>query len=386
MKVLVVFGTRPEAIKCFPVVKALQAREGVEVVTCTTAQHRHILDQVLTITGLEVDIDLQLMRAKPSLTDITVDVLEQLGKVMDEVRPDRLLVQGDTTTTMAAAIAAFYRKIPVGHIEAGLRTNSILSPFPEEANRRMVSVIADQHFAPTEVTRANLLRENVPDDRIYVTGNTVIDALHTIKRRLDNGEIDHLVPPDAVRNVLAGERRVILLTAHRRENWGYGISQICKVAKTLADRGDVQIVYPVHPNPNVREPVYDALGKQANVVLMEPLDYASFIAVLDRCTLVLTDSGGVQEEAPALGKPVLVLRDTTERPEGIDAGAARLVGLDADTVLGHATELLDDAQAYRAMSEVRIPFGDGFAAERIVDAIAEANEGDNGERPAMSMA
>lgn len=369
MKILVAFGTRPEAIKCFPVVEELKVRPGIEVVTCTTAQHRQILDQVLELVGMKPDIDLQLMRERPTLTDITVDVMQRVGEVLGEVRPDRVLVQGDTTTTMATTIAAFYRHIPVGHIEAGLRTNTILSPWPEEANRRIVSVIADMHFAPTTTARDNLLRENVPAAAVLTTGNTVIDALQSVRDRLRARPDLPLPNHPRLAELMESGRRLILMTAHRRENWGAGIDAICRAALRLADRGDVFVALPVHPNPNVRDPIRAALGTHPAICLLDPLGYAEFVVMLDRAHLVLTDSGGVQEEAPALGKPVLVLRDTTERPEGIAAGCARLVGADTDAIVTEAARLLDDPAAYAAMSQVSNPYGDGTAARQIVDAI-----------------
>lgn len=370
MRILVAFGTRPEAVKCFPVVEALRRRQELEVVVCVSAQHRRILDQVMELVGLRSDYDLELMRAAPSLTDITCDVLREFGKVVEKVRPDRVLVQGDTTTTMAAALAAAYRKVPVGHIEAGLRSGDISSPWPEEANRRMVTVLADLHFAPTKTARDNLLEENVPADRIHVTGNTVIDALSAITRRL--GPADRASPDieTVVSAAREGGKRLILVTAHRRENWGEGIRQICSAMLGLAERGDVLIALPVHPNPNVRGPIYEALAGRGAVRLLDPLDYLSFVDLMRRSHLILTDSGGVQEEAAALGKPVLVLRDTTERPEGIEAGAARLVGLDAQRVIAETERLLDSEAAYRRMSEARNPYGDGRAAERIAAIIA----------------
>lgn len=369
MKILVVFGTRPEAIKCFPVIEELRRRPGVEVVACTTAQHRHILDQVLELVGLVPDIDLHLMREKPSLTDITTDVLNRVGEVLDHVRPDRVLVQGDTTTAMATAMAAFYRGIPVGHIEAGLRTDTILSPWPEEANRRIVSVIADMHFAPTAAARDNLLRENIDPRAIYLTGNTVIDALHSVRARLATAAVSPLPDHPRLRALLDEGRRLVLMTAHRRENWGEGIDAICRAAIQIADRGDVVIALPVHPNPRVAGPVRAALGAHPSICLLDPLGYAEFVAMLARCEVVLTDSGGVQEEAPALGKPVLVLRDTTERPEGVEAGCARLIGLDSRRIVEETRRLLDDPLAYRAMSRVANPYGDGTAARQIADAI-----------------
>ena len=370
MKILVVFGTRPEAIKCFPVIEELKSRPGVEVVTCTTAQHRHILDQVLELVGLVPDIDLNLMRERPTLSDITVDVLQRLGEVLQDVKPDRLLVQGDTTTAMTAALAAFYHHVPVGHIEAGLRTNSILSPYPEEANRRMVSVVTDMHFAPTTNARDNLLRENVAADDVFVTGNTVIDALQSVRDRLRLR--DKLPLPDHPRlgPLMNSDRKLLLVTAHRRENWGSGIAAICEAARSLAEREDVFVALPVHPNPHVHDPIHAALGDHPAICLLEPLGYAEFVVMLDRAHLVLTDSGGVQEEAPGLGKPVLVLRDTTERPEGIEAGCAQLVPpVDGQAIMTKAAQLLDDPAAYAAMSKVRNPYGDGSAAKQIADAI-----------------
>ncbi|MCB2122092.1 non-hydrolyzing UDP-N-acetylglucosamine 2-epimerase [Albidovulum sp.] len=369
MKILVVFGTRPEAIKCFPVIEELRRRPGVEVVACTTAQHRHILDQVMELVGLVPDIDLHLMREKPTLTDITTDVLHRVGEVLAEVRPDRVLVQGDTTTAMATAMAAFYHGVPVGHIEAGLRTDTILSPWPEEANRRIVSVITDMHFAPTRAARDNLLRENIDPASVFLTGNTVIDALHSVRARLAAAKTSSLPDNAKLRDLLDQGRKLILMTAHRRENWGEGIDAICRAARQLADRGDVVIALPVHPNPRVSVPVRAALGDHPAICLLEPLGYAEFVSMLGRCEIVLTDSGGVQEEAPALGKPVLVLRDTTERPEGVEAGCARLIGLDARRIVEEATRLLDDPEAYGAMSHVANPYGDGTAARQIADAI-----------------
>ena len=369
MKVLVVFGTRPEAVKCFPVVEALRQRQGIKVVVCVTAQHRRILDQVLDLVDLVPDYDLELMRAVPTLTDITCDVLQHLGAVLDAERPDLLLVQGDTTTAMAAALASFYRKIPIGHIEAGLRTGDMYSPWPEEANRRLVSVLGNIHFAPTPTARDNLLKEHVPASAIHVTGNTVIDALHGITLRLKT-----LPAFPQTEKILAKahreNKRVVLITAHRRENWGDGLREICSIARRLASRGDVHVVYPVHPNPNVRKPVHEALFGHPDISLLEPLCYLAFVDLMSRCHLILTDSGGIQEEAPALGKPVLVLRDTTERPEGIASGSARLVGRDPDFVVAEAERLLDDEASYQLMSRAQHPYGDGHAASRIADLVA----------------
>jgi UDP-N-acetylglucosamine 2-epimerase (non-hydrolysing) len=372
MRVLVVIGTRPEAIKCFPVVDALRRRAGLEVIVCATAQHRHILDQVMRLVGLKADFDLSLMRAEPTLTDITGDVLRGLGAVLKKTRPSRVLVQGDTTTTMATALAAFYQQIPLGHIEAGLRTGSLRSPWPEEANRRIVGALADLHFAPTQQARTNLLKENVPPDRVHVTGNTAIDALLTIKRRLEAKDHTSHAIKEMIAEARAHNRRLILITAHRRENWGEGIRQICSVARGLARRRDVQIVIPVHPNPNVRGPIFQELLGRDGISLLKPLDYLSFVDLMRRCHLILTDSGGVQEEAPALAKPVLVLRDTTERPEGVATGAARLVGVAPERVIAEAERLLDHEDEYRSMSQARNPYGDGNAANRIAAIVAAA--------------
>ena len=368
--VLIIFGTRPEALKCFPVIQELKKRDNIKVSVCATGQHREILDQVLALVNLKPDIDLDLMRAKPTLTDVTSDVLRSVGRVLDELKPDRILVQGDTTTTMASALAAFYRNIPVAHIEAGLRSNDINSPWPEEVNRRFVSVIADMHFAPTEQSRRNLLKENVPDRQIFVTGNTVIDALFEIKHRLDNSlaessELTGLVPE-------GDDRRIILVTSHRRENWGHGIVQICTALQELANRGDVRIIFPVHPNPKVYEPIHHQLSGNKDIILLKSVDYLSFFYLMNKAYLILTDSGGIQEEAPALDKPVLVLRNTTERPEGIEAGTARLVGTETKTIVAEASRLLDDKKHYSLMKRAQNPYGDGKAAKRIVERIINA--------------
>lgn len=375
MKILVAFGTRPEAIKCFPVIEALKAYPDVNVVTCVTAQHRHILDQVLEQVGLKPDIDLNLMRDRPTLTDITVDVTVKMGEVIAKERPDWVLVQGDTTTAMATTLAAFYNGVQVGHIEAGLRTNNIRSPWPEEANRRIVGVLADMHFAPTEFARENLLRENIDPAKIHLTGNTVIDALHSVLGKLREQGVKISSNSERLTRLMEGHKRLLLITAHRRENWGDGIAAICKAIQQLVARGDVFVVLPVHPNPRVSEPIRAALGDNPDVCLLDPLGYSDFVLMLDRATIVLTDSGGVQEEAPALGKPVLVLRDTTERPEGVTAGSARLVGLDPDVIVTETEKLLDDPREYSAMSEVRNPYGDGTAAQKIARALIEGGTG-----------
>jgi UDP-N-acetylglucosamine 2-epimerase (non-hydrolysing) len=365
MKVLVIFGTRPEAVKCFPVVQELRKLNGVDVRVCVTAQHRHMLDQILNLVEIEPDYDLNLMRAQSSLTDLTNDVLSALGEVLMRESPDRILVQGDTTTTMAAGLAAFYRKIPVGHIEAGLRSWNNYSPWPEEVNRRIVSTIADLHFAPTIQARDNLLKENVAPDRVYVTGNTVIDALLEIRKRLTNYKHCSTALVSILQAARLAGRRILVVTSHRRENWGAGVAEICRAIRAIANRGDVEIVFPLHLNPNIQVPVREALGQHPRINLFDPLDYLPFVALMEASYLILTDSGGVQEEAPALGKPVLVLRDTTERPEGIAAGNARLVGVSAERIIAEARRLLDDPVQYSVMSQSHNPYGDGRAAARI---------------------
>jgi UDP-N-acetylglucosamine 2-epimerase len=344
-----------------------QRVDEFQVKCCVTAQHRHMLDQILNLVEIEPDYDLNLMRAESTLTDLTNDVLSAIGEVLSRETPDRVLVQGDTTTTMGAALAAFYRKIPVGHIEAGLRSWNNYSPWPEEVNRRIVSTIADLHFAPTIQARDNLLKENVAEDRVYVTGNTVIDALGEIRRRLATYQHGDRALEQILEAARLNDRRILVVTSHRRENWGVGVEEICKALRVIADRGDVEIVYPLHLNPNIRVPVRESLGRHPRITLLEPMDYLPFVALLDACYLVLTDSGGVQEEAPALGKPVLVLRDTTERPEGIKTGNARLVGVSAERIVAEAKRLLDDPAQYRSMSRSHNPYGDGKAATRIAE-------------------
>jgi UDP-N-acetylglucosamine 2-epimerase (non-hydrolysing) len=356
-----------------PVVRALAKEPGLESRVCVTAQHRQMLDQVLKLFAITPDYDLNLMRAGQDLTDITVQVLLGLREVLAEAKPDLVLVHGDTTTTCAASLAAFYQRIPVGHVEAGLRTGDIYAPWPEEMNRRVTGRIAEWHFAPTERARESLLREGVPTDRIRVTGNTVIDALLDVAQRLR--EDDGLKPEMAERFAyLDPRRRLILVTGHRRENFGGGFERVCQALGTLADRPDVEIVYPVHLNPNVQEPVRRILAGRANVHLIEPLDYLPFVALMDRADLLITDSGGVQEEAPSLGKPVLVMRETTERPEAVEAGTVRLVGTDSALIVREATRLLDDPDAYLRMARAHNPYGDGQAARRIVDFLKELSE------------
>jgi UDP-N-acetylglucosamine 2-epimerase (non-hydrolysing) len=367
-RILTVFGTRPEAIKMAPVVRALATDETLVSQVCVTAQHRQMLDQVLHLFQIHADFDLDLMQPDQDLTDITTQVLTGLRAVLQEARPDLVLVHGDTTTTCAAALAAHYQRIPVGHVEAGLRTGDIYSPWPEEMNRRLTGRLATLHFAPTERARANLLHEGVGDDRIVVTGNTVIDALLDVVQRLrSEAELQHGI--ELQFPFLDPTRRLILVTGHRRENFGAGFERICQGLAALAQRPDVQILYPVHLNPNVQEPVQRLLGNASRIHLIPPLDYLPFVALMDRADLLITDSGGIQEEAPSIGKPVLVMRETTERPEAVEAGTVRLVGTDADAIVREAAHLLDDPAAYRTMSRAHNPYGDGRAAARILAAI-----------------
>lgn len=367
MRVLTVFGTRPEAIKMAPVVKALAAAEQIEARVCVTAQHREMLDQVLDLFQIVPYYDLNLMKPGQDLTDITANVLHGLKPVLAEFAPDLVLVHGDTTTTLAASLAAYYQRIPVGHVEAGLRTGNILSPWPEEVNRKVAGAITRLHFAPTERSRQNLRAESVPAEHIHVTGNTVIDALQDVVARIENdpvlaGDLAHRLPLDPA-------RRMILVTGHRRESFGGGFERICGALLRIAQRPDVDIVYPVHLNPNVKGPVEALLSDLPNVHLIEPQDYLPFVYLMHRSTMILTDSGGVQEEAPSLGKPVLVMRDTTERPEAVDAGTVRLVGTDEELIVSSVEELLDDQAAYDAMSFAHNPYGDGLATQRIIECI-----------------
>ena len=368
-KILVVFGTRPEAIKLFPVINALAAAPGIAVRTCVTAQHRGLLDQVMTIAGLIPDIDLDLMEPGQTLDRLTAKLLTGLGEVMDTERPDRVLVQGDTATAMVGALAAYYRKIPVGHVEAGLRSGDIYQPWPEEVNRRIVAPIADQHFAPTETAAAALRAENIDSAAIHVTGNTVIDALHWTSERIA-ADPSLAVGLDAIAERFVG-KRIVLVTTHRRENFGGGMENIARAIARIATRDDVAVLFPMHPNPNVGKVMDAILGDRPNVARIEPLDYPHFIRALGLCHIALTDSGGVQEEAPALGKPVLVMRDTTERPEGVAAGTARLIGTDEDRIVHEVDCLLDNPADYAAMAQAHNPFGDGHAAARIAAIIKD---------------
>ncbi|MBD8066769.1 UDP-N-acetylglucosamine 2-epimerase (non-hydrolyzing) [Devosia sp. PTR5] len=365
-KFLIVFGTRPEALKCFPVIREALAHAELDTEVCVTGQHREMVDQVVALTGMPVHYDLNIMQPGQTLFDVTAKVLTGMADVLDRAKPDMVIVQGDTTTAMAAAMAAFYKRIPVAHIEAGLRSHNIDFPFPEEFNRRVAGEIATWHFAPTPEARDNLLSEGKDATRIFVTGNTVIDTLLHFSQQVDEDR-SLAAALGASFPFLDPARKLILVTGHRRENHNGGIERICAALQILASRGDVQIVYPVHPNPNVRGPVETILGGVPNVVLIEPQDYLPFLYLQKHSYLILTDSGGVQEEAPSLGKPVLVLRDNTERPEGIAAGTARLVGTDTDLIVASCTRLLDDPSAYSAMAQRHNPYGDGRASRRILE-------------------
>ena len=372
MKVMLVFGTRPEAIKMAPLVKGLQARAGeIQTVVCVTAQHREMLDQVLKLFDIVPEHDLNIMKPGQDLFDITGNILGGLKGVLQQEQPDLVLVHGDTTTTLAASLAAFYARVPVGHVEAGLRTGNKHAPFPEEMNRRLTSAIADIHFAPTSASRENLLREGIAADTIHVTGNTVIDALLVVVEKLRKDE--QLQAEFAQRFAyLEPGRRLILVTGHRRENFGEGFQNICQaLADIAAEHPDVQVLYPVHLNPNVRQPVNDILAARglANVHLIDPVDYLPFVYLMDRAHIIVTDSGGIQEEAPSLGKPVLVMRDTTERPEAVEAGTVKLVGTSRETIVAEVRRLLTDEQAYTVMSRAHNPYGDGKASEKIIDLI-----------------
>ena len=363
--ILIIFGTRPEAIKLFPVVAALRADARFKVRVCVSAQHRGMLDQVLEIAGIIPDHDLDLMKPDQTLDGLTAALLTGLGRVMDVEQPARVIVQGDTATAMCGALAAYYRKIPVDHVEAGLRSGDIYQPWPEEVNRKIIGTIASLHFAPTEVSAAALIAENVDPARVHVTGNTVIDALHWVTARI--AAEPALASGLAELEARFKGKRIIAVTSHRRENFGGGLANIADAIRRIAARDDVAIIFPVHPNPNVRAVMDRALAGLANVALIEPLDYPHFVHLLSLAEIMLTDSGGVQEEAPALGKPVLVMRETTERPEGVTAGTARLVGTDADNIVTEIFTLLDDKAAYEAMARAHNPFGDGQTARRIVE-------------------
>ena len=372
-KILLVFGTRPEAIKMAPLVKALQKdTEHFETRVCVTAQHRQMVDQVLEVFGITPEYDLNIMAPNQDLYDITAKVLMGLREVLKDFRPDTVLVHGDTTTSMAASLAAFYMQIPVGHVEAGLRTYNMLSPWPEEMNRQVTDRICTYYFAPTEQSKKNLLQENIDEKKIFITGNTVIDALLMAVDIISStpGMEEKIAKEFQEKGYTVGNREYILVTGHRRENFGEGFLHICKAIKELAAlHPDMDIVYPVHLNPNVQKPVYELLSGVDNVYLISPLDYLPFIYAMQHSTLLLTDSGGVQEEAPSLGKPVLVMRDTTERPEAVEAGTVKLVGTDAEAIVSNVTALLQDKEMYKRMSETHNPYGDGQACERIMVAL-----------------
>lgn len=366
-KILVVFGTRPEAIKLFPVVAALRADPRFRAVICVSAQHRQMLDQVLEIAGIVPDHDLDLMKPDQTLDGLTAALLTELGRVMDLEQPDRVIVQGDTATAMAGALAAYYRKIPVDHVEAGLRSGNIYHPWPEEVNRKIIGTIAHLHFAPTEVSAAALTAEQVDPARVHVTGNTVIDALHWVTERIQSEP--ELASGLAQLEAKFAGRRIIGVTTHRRENFGGGMEAIAEAIRQIAARPDIAVIFPVHLNPNVRSVMNAALGGLDNVAMIEPLDYPHFARLLGLAEIMLTDSGGVQEEAPALGKPVLVMRETTERPEGVTAGTAKLVGTETSVIVTELFNLLDDKAAYESMARAHNPFGDGRSAARIVELI-----------------
>jgi UDP-N-acetylglucosamine 2-epimerase (non-hydrolysing) len=369
LRVMVVFGTRPEAVKLAPVINELQKYPStIETMICITAQHREMLDQVLETFEIQPDIDLNLMRHDQSLAELTARIMTELDPILISQKPDWLLVQGDTTTVMAAALLGYYNRIKIGHVEAGLRSFDKWQPFPEEINRRIAGVVADLHFAPTQNNRRNLLQEGIPDEKIIVTGNTAIDALQMISMQTPPAEVDVLLKKMGVSN---RQRHLVLITAHRRENFGQPIRDICEALKKLAQnyRHQIAILYPVHLNPNIQEPVYDMLSGIENIFLLPPLDYQPLVHLMKHASLILTDSGGIQEEAPSLGVPTLVLRQRTERQEGIEAGTLKLVGTNPDMIFTAAQSLLDDPLAHAAMANAVNPYGDGHAAERIVAAL-----------------
>ena len=373
MKILSVFGTRPEAIKMAPVIKRIEAHpDKFQSVVCVTAQHREMLDQVLSLFEIRPDHDLNIMQAEQDLFDVTCNVLQRLKPVLEKEKPDIVLVQGDTTTTFVASLAAFYTNIPIGHIEAGLRTQNKYAPFPEEINRKLTSCVADLHFAPTEGAKQNLLSEGVTEETICVTGNTVIDALLDV--------VDLIKHNPGLEQSLTGQfpyldskKKLILVTGHRRESFGKGFEHICHALKKLGERNDIQIIYPVHLNPNVQKPVNRILGDCPQIHIVKPLDYLPFVYLMNRAYIIITDSGGIQEEAPSMGKPVLVMRDITERPEAVEAGTVKLVGTDTDIIEREAENLLNNQTTYEKMAREHNPYGDGKAAERVLEAIAGMN-------------
>lgn len=378
-KVMLVFGTRPEAIKMAPLVKAFQAdTEHFETIVCVTGQHRQMLDQVLNLFEIKPDFDLNIMKAGQDLYDVTARVLTGMRDVFAKAVPDVVLVHGDTTTSTAAALAAFYKQIPVGHVEAGLRTHNIYSPWPEEMNRQITGRIAAYNFSPTPLSKKNLLQENVAEDKIFVTGNTVIDALHWVTKKLKSSDAMQAELTNFLKTAgydvtrLANGKKLVLITGHRRENFGDGFISMCSAIKALNEKyPDTDFVYPMHLNPNVRKPIHEVFGEipPANMFFIEPLDYLPFVFLMEKSYLVLTDSGGIQEEAPGLGKPVLVMRDTTERPEALEAGTVKLVGTDFDKITSEVSKLLDDSDYYHAMSHAVNPYGDGMACPRILQVL-----------------
>ena len=373
-KVAVLMGTRPEAIKMAPVIKALEASDNLQPIVISTGQHREMLDQVVKVFDIKVDHDLEVMQPDQTLASLTSRLMERTDALLEIIQPDFALVQGDTTTVMIASLACFYRHIPVGHVEAGLRTNNIYSPFPEEVNRRLASPMMALHFAPTKTSEGNLLKENVNKEIIHVTGNTVIDALFMEVERQKNPEIAKKINKQLYKDLPKDWKEIpyVLITGHRRENFGDGFEKICEALAILAKRyPGHRFIYPVHLNPNVQKPVYSLLKEHDNIFLIPPQNYSVFIALMKHSRLILTDSGGVQEEAPSLGKPVLVMRDTTERPEGLGAGTVKLVGAETKNIVSNATLLLDDKTAYLSMAQANNPYGDGHAADRIAQIISD---------------
>ena len=376
MKILIVFGTRPEAIKMAPLVLSLKENENFEVKICLTAQHREMLDQVLGLFDIKSDYDLDIMKKSQTLTEITSSILSGLKKVLNSYEPDLVLVHGDTTTTFAASLAAYYEQIDVGHIEAGLRTGDIFSPWPEEANRKLTSAITKYHFTPTQGSKNNLIKEGILEKNIKITGNTVIDALFWVQEKMEKDK-DLLNSIKSKFNYIDKKKKMILVTGHRRESFGSGFERICNAIRQIAiNHPAIQILYPVHLNPNVQEPVYRLLDDLENVFLTKPLQYQDFCFLMDRSTIILTDSGGVQEEAPSIGKPVLVMRDTTERPEAVEAGTVKLVGTKVESILKEVNLLISDNDEYTRMSKAYNPYGDGNACNRILEFLIE--EASNG--------
>lgn len=370
MKVMIVFGTRPEAIKLVSVIKEFEKYPNIETIVCSTGQHKAMLDQVLSLFKINVKYDLDIMGSSTGLSSITSNILLKLEPILIAEKPDIILVHGDTATTLAASLAAFYQQIPIGHVEAGLRTGNLLSPWPEEGNRKIVSAIANLHFAPTVSSKNNLLKESIIDENIYVTGNTVIDSLLLAKTYISSSDVSQKLQEEF--KFLEKYEKIILITGHRRENFGFSFRNICEAIRILSEEfPNIGFVYPVHLNPNIRQPAISILGGKDNIYLIEPLSYDSFIFLMDKSYLILTDSGGIQEEAPSLGKPVLVMRDTTERPEAIEAGTVLLVGTESASIIENTKTLLFDTELYNRMSEAHNPYGDGAAAQRICKIIQE---------------